>query len=169
MATVFTQLLQNIEAELKNTQLHPELAEFKFSAKTRHVAPTFLPLLQPVPYFLITPGTMTGSQDQHRTDVQGVNIHIVHGILSHPNHYHTVLGSAKDEGVIDLVEHVAAALWRPKPYTQPPYNEKPFVQLDGVRCTSVVSASEIELTVEPLVTDVFVRQVLSLEYMLEKL
>lgn len=169
MASVFTELLRNIEAELKNTQLHPELKAFKFSNKSRHVAPTFLPLFQPVPYFLIAPGPMVGSQDQHRTDVQTVNIHIVHGILSSPNHYHTVLGSSKDDGVIDLVEEVAKALWRPQPYTIAPYNVKPFTQLDGVRCTSVVSATEIELTVEPLVTDVFVRQALSLEYVIEKL
>lgn len=168
MAGERTTLLRNIEADLKNTRRTPALSAFKFSNKTRHVAPAFIPLLQPTPYFLITPGPVDKRQDVGRTDEINVNIHVVHAILSHHTHYYTLLGSDQDDGILLLLDVIEEALWRPQPYVGTTFGVLPYTALPGVRCTSVVSATEIELAEPPLVADLFVKEVISFRYLCEK-
>lgn len=168
MAGERTTLLRNIEADLKNTQRTPALKAFKFSNKTRHVAPAFIPLRQAIPYFLVTPGPVDKRQEVGRTDEINVNIHIVHAILSHYTHYYSILGSDKDDGLLLLADIVEETLWRPKPYIGTVFGVAPYTSLPGVRCTSVISATEIELSEPPLVADIYVRETLSFRYVCEK-
>lgn len=167
--SALTTLLENIEATLTDATNWATLAGILTnSSKNKAVAPTFRPIYAAPPYVIITPGSQEKFQTEGRWDVQEVNLHIVHAVLSSPEQYYSVLGTATVEGILTIAEELEKAMVRPHPYSVSPYNSSPYTNLTAVKSAKAVSLSEIEPVTLPFLEDVFIKQVLTIQYHIEK-
>lgn len=166
--SALTTLLENIEVNLRDTTNFPDLAPLTHTASTTHVAPIFLPLHQATPYVVIIPGAAEIDQTEGRRDLQRVELHIVHGVISSPNHYYSVVGTASTAGILTLAEDIEAALVRPKPYGHAPYNTGSYTAQTNVHSGRALSRGKIEMTDVPFIENLYAVQVLTLEYWIEK-
>lgn len=162
-----TTLLENIKANLEDSTNHANLAT-AFKNKTK-VYPVFGPWFTATPACVITPGLSLRSGEEGRKDLQQVDLHIIHAVLSAPEHYYSVLGTSSLEGILTLAEEIEKALNRPEPYTYSPYNAAPYTALNNVRGAYVLERGPVEIIELPLVQDkIFVKQIVKMEYTIEK-
>ncbi len=166
--SILTTLLENIEVNLRDTTNFSDLAALSHTSATVHVAPVFLPLMLAPPYVVVVPGDAEIDQTESRRDLQQIEFHVVHGILSSDTQYFTTLGTASTAGILTLMEDIEAALVRPKPYGHAPYNTGSYTALNTVHSARALTRSKIDLTAAPFVEGIFAKQVLTLEYWIEK-
>ncbi len=165
-----TTLLENIEATLTDSTNWSALASaLGNNTNIRSVAPPFRPIYAgKTPYVVITPGGQEKFHTTGRWDIQEVNLHIVHAVLSSPEQYYSVLGTASVEGILTIAEELEKALVRPHPYAVSPYNTGVYTSLPAVKSAKAVSLSEVEPVTLPFLEDVFIKQVLTVSYHVEK-
>jgi hypothetical protein len=166
-----TTLLENIEATFTDATNFATLAGIlKNSSKNKAIAPIFRPIHAPVPYCVVTPGGSEKFHTEGRWDIQEINVHIVHAVLSSAQHYYSVLGTASTEGILTVAEEVEKALVRPNPYGHSPYLTAGgiYTTQTSVKNAKAVSLSELEPVTLPFLEDVFVKQVLTVQYRIEK-
>lgn len=167
--STLTTLLENIEATFTDATNFAALAgALTHSTRTSNIAPVFVPMMQAVPYVVIVPGSKESTDNLGRRDIQTVEIHLVHGVLSSPEQYYTVVGTAALEGILTLCEEIEKALHRAGPYNHAPYNTAPYTSLTNVHSGFVSGWSAIELVTLPFVENIYAKQVLTVEYLIEK-
>jgi hypothetical protein len=165
----FTTLLENLEATFTDsTNFSAVAAALTHSTKTSHVAPAFVPLMQATPYVVIVPGRKESTDNLGRRDTHQVELHLVHGVLSSPEHYYTVVGTAATEGILTLAEEIEQAVSRPEPFNHAPYNTAPYTALTNVHVGWCSGWSAVELAQLPLLEGLYAKQTLTIEYVIEK-
>lgn len=169
-ASALTTLLKNVEVNLKDTTNFSGLSQLKWSAKTQHIVATFTPSYQgTVPFFQVAPGTCTKDNAMGRVDRQQVLVHVCWGIVSDPQGYYTLAGTAALDSIGTLMEEIEKALTRPEPFNHAPYNTGSYTAQTGVHGAIPVEWTPVTpLDFPGLEGRLFMVQTLTMEYRIEK-
>ena len=169
-ASALTTLLKNLEVNLKDTTNFTGLSQLKWSAKTQHIVAVFLPVYQgSVPFFQIAPGACAKANAVGRVDTQQVLVHVCWGIVSDPQGYYTLAGTAALDSIGTLMEEIEKALTRPEPYNHAPYNTGSYTAQTNVHAAYPVEWTPVQpLDFPGIEGRLFMVQTLTMEYHIEK-